>query len=58
MKPASKAAGNRPARPKTLPYRGVQIQNTSGRSRFSVDQIRKAVEAALMKNADAIAGRR
>jgi hypothetical protein len=38
-------------------YRGVKLQPTSGRTRFSLDQIRKAVEAAVVKNADALAGK-
>lgn len=37
-------------------YRGVQLQTTSGRTRFSLAQIKKAVEAAVAKNADALAG--
>jgi hypothetical protein len=36
-------------------YRGVRIQPTGGRTRFSIDQIRQAVEAAVEKNADALA---
>jgi hypothetical protein len=38
-------------------YRGVRLQRTGGRTRFSIDQIRRAVEAAVEKNADALAGR-
>jgi hypothetical protein len=38
-------------------YRGVRLQATDGRSRFTLDQIKKAVESALLKNADALAGR-
>lgn len=37
-------------------YRGVQLQMTSGRTRFSLAQIKKAVETAVAKNADALAG--
>ena len=36
-------------------YRGVRLQPMGGRSRFSIDQIRRAVEAAVEKNADALA---
>ena len=38
-------------------YRGVRLQATDGRSRFTLDQIKQAVEAALVKHADAPAGR-
>lgn len=38
-------------------YRGVRLQPTGGRTRFSIDQIRRAVEAAVEKNADALASR-
>ena len=38
-------------------YRGVPVQATDGRSRFTLDQIRQAVETAVMKNANALAGR-
>ena len=37
-------------------YRGVRLQKTSGRGRFSLTKIREAVEAAVAKNADALAG--
>jgi hypothetical protein len=36
-------------------YRGVKVQATRGRTRFTLDQIKKAVEAAVVKNADALA---
>jgi hypothetical protein len=38
-------------------YRGVRLQATYGRSRFTLDQIKKAVDAALVKHADALADR-
>jgi hypothetical protein len=38
-------------------YRGVRLQATSGRSRFTLEQIEQAVEAAVVKNADALARR-
>jgi hypothetical protein len=37
-------------------YRGVQLQKTSGRTRFSLAQIKKAVETAVAKNVDALTG--
>lgn len=40
-----------------LTYRGVRLQVTGGRSRFTLDQIKQAVEAAVVKNADALARR-
>lgn len=36
-------------------YRGVRIQPVGGQSNFSRDQIRKAVETAIAKNANALA---
>jgi hypothetical protein len=38
-------------------YRGVRVQSTDGQSRFTLDQIKQAVEAAVVKNADALARR-
>jgi hypothetical protein len=38
-------------------YRSVRVQATGGQARFSIDQIKRAMEAAIEKNADAIAGR-
>ena len=38
-------------------YRGVRVQATYGKSRLTLKQIKQAVEAALVKNADALAGR-
>ena len=38
-------------------YRGVHLQATGGRSRFTLDQIKNAVEAAVVKNANALAGK-
>jgi hypothetical protein len=43
-----------PKKPRT--YRGVKLQVTTGRTRFSLAQIKKAVETAVAKNADALAG--
>ncbi len=37
-------------------YRGVPLQATKGRSRFTTRQITRAVLAAVLKNADAITG--
>jgi hypothetical protein len=45
----------RPANPGPT-YRGVRIQSMQVGSRFTSDQIRQAVDAALAKNADALAG--
>jgi hypothetical protein len=36
-------------------YRGVRLQATPGRGRFSIDQIKRAVAAAVEKNAEALA---
>jgi hypothetical protein len=36
-------------------YRGVRLQPAGGQTRFSIDQIRRAVAAAVEKNADALA---
>ena len=38
-------------------YRGVRLPTPYGRSRFTLDQIIRAVDAALEKNADALAPR-
>lgn len=38
-------------------YRGVRLQPTNGRSRFTLDRIKQAVEAAVVKHADALAGK-
>jgi hypothetical protein len=35
-------------------YRGVRLQPMSGRARFSSDQIKRAVAAAVEKNPDAL----
>lgn len=43
-----------PEKPRT--YRGVKLQVTAGRTRFSLAQIKKAVETAVAKNTDALAG--
>ncbi|MEA2744861.1 MAG: hypothetical protein QOF90_3192 [Acetobacteraceae bacterium] len=36
-------------------YRGIRLQPFSGRSQFTRDQIKQAVEAAIAKNAQALA---
>lgn len=36
-------------------YRGIRLQATGGGTRFTLDQIKQAVEAAVVKNADALA---
>jgi len=51
--PPAKRTGSRPRR---RVYRGVQLQRISGRTRFSLAQLKKAVEAAIAKHADALAG--
>jgi hypothetical protein len=56
-------ATSRPSKPGRQPakayptYRGVRLQTPYGRSRFTLDQIIRAVDAALEKNADALAPR-
>lgn len=40
--------------PKAL-YRGVKLQRPAARSQFTIAQIKKAVEDAIAKNAEAIA---
>lgn len=40
--------------PKKPIYRGVRLQTMSGPTRFSRAQIKKAVEAAIAKNTDAL----
>jgi hypothetical protein len=56
--PNPKAAKHGPRTPKAGgQYRGVKLQATGGRSRFSLDQIRKAVDAAVGKHADALSGK-
>jgi hypothetical protein len=55
-KPSAPKAGHRPANVGST-YRGVRVQPTDGQSRFTLDQIKRAVEAAVVKNADALAGR-
>ena len=54
-KPQAAPAQPRAAKSSAI-YRGVRIQSTGGKGRFSVDQIRRAVAAAIEKNADALAG--
>lgn len=54
--PMSTAAKDKPvARPKARIYRGIKLQRTYGKSRFTAEEIRKAVTAAVAKNADALA---
>jgi hypothetical protein len=52
-KPTKPARTAKPA----ATYRGVRLQQTAGRTRFSTEQIRQAVEAAVAKHADALARR-
>jgi len=56
-KTSSAKAGDRKAKSGAT-YRGVRIQGTAGPARFTLDQIRHAVDAAVSKNADALDGRR
>jgi len=53
-KPKHAKIGRRPAKIRPT-YRGVRLQAIGGRSRFTLDQIKQAVEAAVVKNADALA---
>jgi len=46
----------RPAK-KGMVYRGVHVQVPAGRSRFTLNQLKRAVEAAIVKNADALSGK-
>jgi len=51
------AARKSTAKAKTSPkltYHGVTIQSPPGRSRFTPEQIRKAVKAAIAKNPNAL----
>jgi hypothetical protein len=58
MTPNAKKAGKARSRKiATGTYRGVRIQAVSDRSNFTRDQIRKAVEAAIAKNAHALTSR-
>lgn len=54
--PQASKSGRRPTRIGAT-YRGVRVQATGGQTRFSIDQIKRAVKAAIEKNADAVAGR-
>ena len=45
-----------PRRP--LTYRGVKLQSLAAPSRFTIAQIRKAVEDAIAENADTLAANR
>jgi hypothetical protein len=54
-KPSTSKAGHRTAKV-GLTYRGVRVQERDGRSRFTLDQIKRAVETAVVKNANALAG--
>ena len=52
----TKPAKKRDASPRAArTYRGVMLQKTTGQGRFSLQKIREAVEAAVAKNADALA---
>ncbi len=46
----------RPAKTGVL-YRGVHVQTPAGRSRFTLSQLKRAIEAAIVKNADALSGK-
>ncbi|MGZ9099501.1 MAG: hypothetical protein ACXW3O_07345 [Brevundimonas sp.] len=51
------AATKRPSPSKKSVYRGVTLQTaTPGRTRFSLAQLKKAVETAVTKNAGALSG--
>ncbi|MDB5430749.1 MAG: hypothetical protein JWP35_1865 [Caulobacter sp.] len=56
------AATSRPQAPRAskgkLTYRGVTLQHPATRSRFSIAEIRKAVESAIAENADALSKRK
>jgi hypothetical protein len=49
--------GRRRSAKAPLTYRGVRLLATGRRTRFSLEEIRQAVEAAIAKNADALAGK-
>jgi hypothetical protein len=55
-KPSTPKTGHRTANLGST-YRGVRVQVTEGRSRFTLDQIKRAVETAVVKNANALAGK-
>jgi hypothetical protein len=38
-------------------YRGVHVQAPVGRPRFTLSQLKRAVKAAILKNADALSGK-
>nr|WP_316629433.1 hypothetical protein [uncultured Brevundimonas sp.] len=51
------AATKRPSPSRKPVYRGVTLQMAAaGRTRFSLAQLKKAVETAVAKNADALSG--
>lgn len=51
------AAAKRPSPSGKPVYRGVTLQMAAGgRTRFSLAQLKKAVETAVAKNADALSG--
>lgn len=50
-KPRRKTAQGKSA----LLYRGVRLQSPAAQSHFTIAQIKKAVDDAIAKNADAIA---
>ncbi len=46
-----------PRRSVEAAYRGVHVQAPAGRSRFTLSQLKKAIEAAILKNADVFSGK-
>jgi hypothetical protein len=60
MKASAKSSASKSGRrtAKAVPtYRGVVLQPTPGPTRFTHEQLEKAVDAAFAKNADALANR-
>jgi hypothetical protein len=60
MKAPAKSSASKTGRRATEPvatYRGIVIQPTPGPTRFTREQLKKAVETAIAKNADFLAGR-
>lgn len=53
---SSQESPPKPARAKSaLLYRGVKLRSPAARPHFTIAQIKKAVDDAIAKNADAIA---
>lgn len=50
------AVTKRPSPPRKPVYRGVTLQAAPGRTHFTLAQLKKAVETAVAKNADALSG--